>query len=224
MADVVTGGVLDQAGLGPMAAMGSNAVTLVIIVICGLILVAILVALLLGYMHSRRYKQYKVIIFQSDGVGHTIWRTDDGGIFVDGKTGNKRLFLKNSKVGLEPDNIPFIPTSKGNKVVMVLQTGLKNFKYIWPVIKADLIQFTVGEEDVNWAVNEYEAQKKRFNMNWIAQYLPFIILAFCFIVMSILMVSIFQKLPMIKDIVLEMKNVAELLVQARSGTTIIPTG
>jgi hypothetical protein len=215
MADLLSG------GLGTISQLGNNAVTMIILVVGGLILVAILVGIFLSTSQMKKYSQYKMVIFQNDGFGHTTWRTDDGGIFVDGKTGNKRLFLKNSHVGLEPDNIPFIPTNKGNKIVMLLQTGLKNYKYIKPIISQDLITFTVGEEDVNWATNEYEAQKKRFNFDKLAQYIPFIILAFCFIVLAILMVSIFQKLPQIKEIAVEMKAVAQLLVQARSGTTVI---
>jgi NADH:ubiquinone oxidoreductase subunit 3 (subunit A) len=216
MADILSG------GLGTVTTLGNNAVNMLVLVLAGLILVAIMVGILLTVMQARKYNQYKIVIFQNDGFGHTSWRTDDGGVFVDRKTGNKRLYLKSSHVGLEPDNIPFIPTTKGNRIVMLLQTGLKNYKYIHPLISADQIRFTVGEEDVNWAVNEYEAQKKRFNTNWLTQYMPFIILGFCFIVLAILMVSIFQKIPMIKDLADTMLKVAQALQQANSHTTIIP--
>lgn len=217
MADDILSG-----GLGTVTQLGSNAVSMVVLVVAGLILVAVLVGIIMALSQTRKYNQYKLVIFQNDGLGHVTWRTDDGGVFVDGKTGNKRLFLKNSHVGLEPDNIPFIPTSTGKRIVMLLQTGLKNYKYINPTISTDLINFTVGEEDVNWAINEFEASKKRFNFDKLAQYMPFIILAFCFIVIAIMMVSIFQKLPQIKEIAVEMKAVAQLLAQARTGTTVIP--
>jgi Ca2+/Na+ antiporter len=211
-----------QNQLGMLGNMSQSATALVILIVAGIILVAILVGIVLSIKNAKRYKQYQVIIFQNDGFGHTSWRTDGGGIFVDGKTGNKRLFLKNSHVGLEPDNIPFIPTAKGERIVMLLQTSLKTYKYIKPIIDKDMIRFTVGEEDVNWAVNEFEAQKKRFNTNLLLQYMPFIILGISFMILAILMVSIFNKLPLIKDIAVQMKEVAQLLVQARSGTTIIP--
>lgn len=206
---------------GPITQLGNNAVSMLILVLAGLVLVALIGGILFAIMQSRRYKQFKIFIWQKDGFGQLSQRIDEGGIFVDRKTGNKRLFLKDNKVGLDPDNIPFIPTSKGLKVVYVLQTGLKNFRYIKPIFDDNLIKFSVGEEDVNWAVNSYEAQKKRFNSNWLAQYFPFIVLAFSFIILAILMVTIFNKLPMIKEIAVEMKGVAELLVQARTGTTII---
>ena len=136
-------------------------------------------------------------------------------------TGNKRLFLKNAAVGLDPDNIPYLPTAKGNKYIYLLQTGLKNFRYLNPNIDQEHIKFTVGEEDVNWALNSYEAQKKRFNTGWLQQYLPFIILGFTVMVMLIMFIYIFNKLPMIGEIAQEMKEVAKLLVEARTGTTVI---
>lgn len=202
--------------------LGQSAVGLVVLIIAVLILVGIVVAITLAIINARKYKQFNVVIWQRDGFGQFIQKYDEGGIFVDKKTGNKRLFLKNANVGLTADNVPYLPTSKGAKFIYLLQTGLKNFKFLKPNISGDFINFTVGEEDVNWAINDYEAQKKRFNTSWLQQYLPFIILGFTIMVMLIMFIYIFNKLPLFLEIAKEMKNVAELLVQARTGTTIIP--
>lgn len=202
--------------------LGQSAVGLVVLIIAVLILVGIVVAITLMIINARKYKQFNVVIWQRDGFGQFIQKYDEGGIFVDKKTGNKRLFLKNANVGLTADNVPYLPTSKGAKFIYLLQTGLKNFKFLKPNIAGDFINFTVGEEDVNWAINDYEAQKKRFNSSWLQQYLPFIILGFTIMVMLIMFIYIFNKLPLFLDIAKEMKNVAELLAQARTGTTIIP--
>jgi hypothetical protein len=206
---------------GILEGIGSSAVNLIIILVAIVIGAVVLAGILLVARNSRKYKQYRVVIWQKDGFGQLTQRGDEGGIFVDGKTGNKRLFLRSSKVGLEPDNIPFLPTAKGNKVVYLLQTGLKNYRYIRPVVGDGLITFTVGEEDVNWALNSYEAQKKRFDTNWLTQYLPFIILAFCFMVMMVMFVYIFNKLPQIKEIALAMKEVTTQLLQIRTGNVVI---
>lgn len=207
--------------MGIIESMGQSAIGLVVLIVAVLILVGIVVAFTLMVLNSRKFKQFKVIIWQRDGFGQYIQKHDEGGIFVDRKTGNKRLFLKFAKVGLTPDNIPYLPTGKGVKFIYLLQTGLKNFKFIKPNISGEFINFTVGEEDVNWAVNDYDAQKKRFNSSWLQQYLPFIILGFTIMVMLIMFVYIFNKLPLFLEIAKEMKNVAELLVQARTGTTVI---
>jgi maltodextrin utilization protein YvdJ len=208
--------------VGIIESMGQSAIGLVVLIIAVLILVGIVVAITLAIINTRKYKQFTVVIWQRDGFGQFIQKYDEGGIFVDKKTGNKRLFLKNAGVGLTPDNIPYLPTSKGSKFIYLLQTGLKNFKFLKPNISGDFINFTVSEEDVNWALNDFDAVKKRFNSNWLQQYLPFIILGFTIMVMLVMFVYIFNKLPLFLDIAKEMKNVAELLVQARTGTTIIP--
>uniref|UniRef100_A0A6M3IE79 Uncharacterized protein n=1 Tax=viral metagenome TaxID=1070528 RepID=A0A6M3IE79_9ZZZZ len=172
-------------------------------------------------LQQRRYKQFLCEIWQQDGFGQFTIKHDDAGIFVDSQTKNKRLFLKKHNVGLEPDNVPYLITDKGRKKVYLLQTGLKNFRYIKPVITENMITFTVGEEDVNWAINSYERQKKLFAQSWLIQYMPFILLAFVSIIILIMFIQLFKQLPMIKDIVLEMKEVVQGLAQAKSGTTVI---
>ena len=212
--------MVDQ--LSVLSGMGQNVINLVIVIVGIIILTAVIVVVLLGVLNARKYKQFKIMIWEKDGFGHTMQRFDEGGVFTDGKTGNKRLFLKHAKVGLDPDNIPYLPTIQGEKWVYLLRTGLKNFKYISPQLDDNFINFIVGEEDVNWAVNIYEAQKKRFQSNWLQQYLPFIIIGFTSIIVLIMFIWLVNKLAMIKDIADAMREVATLLVQARSGTTIIP--
>lgn len=201
--------------------LGQSAVGLIVLIVAVLILVAIVVAFTLMILSARKYKQFNVVIWQKDGFGQFVQKYDEGGIFIDKKTGNKRLFLRHANVGLTPDNIPYLPTSKGAKFIYLLQTGLKNYKFLKPNISGDFINFTVGEEDVNWALNDYEAQKKRFNSNWLEKYLPYIMLGLVSMVMLIMFVYLFNKLALISEIAGEMKKVAELLVQARTGTTVI---
>lgn len=210
---------LDMGGIfGSLAGKGLNVVyILVSVVVAG----AFIAAIIHLYKNWKRYQEYQVVIWEKDGFGQLTHSYDNAGIFVDKNTQNKRLFLQKNRVGLEPDNIPFLLKPDGKKVVLVLKTGLKNFAYIKPIIDGGLIKFNVGEEDVNWALNAYESQKKRFANNFLKEYMPFIILGLGFLIMLILFISILNKMSLFLDIARELKAVAELLVQARAGTTVI---
>lgn len=199
---------------------GGTSIAVLLIVLLFVAAAAIGIIVLIGKW--RRYQQFVCEIWQKDGFGQFKVKYDKAGIFVDDKTKNKRLFLKRANVGLEPDNIPYLTTDQGKRKILLLQTGLKNFRYIRPTIKDDLFYFTVGEEDVNWAINSYERQKKLFAQSWIAQYLPFIMLAFVCIIILILFIQLFNKFPVMLEMIKEMKEVAQALAAAKSGTTVIP--
>ena len=166
----------------------------------------------------KQYKQFDIVIWQEDGLGQLNVKYDSGGIFVDSKTKNKRLFLKTHKVGLDPDNVPYMIGAKGKKTVMLLQVGLKNFRYIKPKINASgNMSFVVGEEDVNWAINSYERQKKIFGQTWLAQYLPFMIIAFVSIIILILFINLFKVAPDLKEAAIALKEAAQAMAQAKTG-------
>lgn len=191
----------------------------------GLVAVIIFIGIIvIGYvLYQRslgRYKHFKCIIWQKDGFGQLTQKYDKAGIFVDPDTKNKRLFLQKANVGLNPDNIPFIPAGK-TRIIFLLQTGLKNFKYIRPVIEDKYINLTVGEEDVNWAINAYDKSKKLFQQSWIMQYMPFIILAFVCMIILILFMYLFKQFGTIKELIIEIQTLARLVAAAKSGTTIL---
>jgi len=173
------------------------------------------------YKKHIRFNQFNVVIWQKDGFGQFKIKYDKAGIFIDEVTKNKRLFLKHANVGLTPDNVPYLSTSSGKKQIYLLQTGLKNFKYIRPKISDDMITFTVGEEDVNWAINSYQRDKARFSQNWVQQYLPFIILAFVCLIILVLFMQLFKQFPVMKEMLVEMKAIAQALAQAKTGTVTI---
>lgn len=167
-----------------------------------------------------RYKQFNCIIWQKDGFGQINEKYDHAGIFVDKDTKTKRFFMKKANVGLNPDNVPYIPTGRGKKVYL-LQCGLKNFKFIRPNIGDQYINFTVGEEDVNWGINSYEKSKARWGQSWLMQYMPFIILAFVCMVILILFIYLFKQFSTIKDLIVEIQTLARLVAAAKSGTTVV---
>jgi len=150
-----------------------------------------------------------------------------GGVFVDGKTKNKRFFLKGDTVGLDPDKVPYVNLLGGNnplkpnKGVILVQTGLKNFRFIRPTVNANkTLLFKVGEEDVNWAINAYERQKKVFGTSLFEKVLPYIPLVICTFGLVIIIVTVFKNLPEVKELLIEMKHITENLKVAKMGTVI----
>lgn len=201
-----------------LADTGSN---LVIVIVAIVILFGFIGAIWFLVKEQTKYKQYSIIVWEKDGFGQLTHAYDGGGIFVDKNTGNKRLFLKNNRVGLEPDNIPFIMMPNGQKVVIVLKSGLKNFSYVKPTITNNLIKFTVGEEDVNWAINSYDSIKKKFANNLLKEYLPFIMIAIAFAVLLILFNMMFKKMDVLVDVAQALERTANTLAAMNSGTTVI---
>jgi hypothetical protein len=215
----------DTLGLGiDLGSLASGAGTIVALVVGALVIIGIILGGYFLYLDKvKKYQQFKCIIWSRDGFGNPTQKTDGAGIFVDKDTQNKRFWMKNAKVGLSPDNVPYIQVGK-DKLVYLIQVGLKNFRYIglkelWD--NPNYIKFTVGEEDVNWAINAYEKQKKLFGDNWLAQYLPFIILAFVCMIILILFVTLFNKFPLMKDMLQQMVEISKYLAQAKTGTTVI---
>jgi len=158
--------------------------------------------------------KYKVVWF---GIDNKTGGTDKGGIFVDRKTKNKRFFLKRAKVGLNPDNVPFKFIGK-TMYVWLYRTGLKNFQYLDLNITPNPgATITVGEEDVNWAVNAYERQKKMFSTSLLMQLMPFIMLAFVSIIILVIFIYFFKEFSTLKDMAVAMGEAAKIIAQARTG-------
>jgi len=168
-----------------------------------------------------RFSDYKCVIFFRDGFGQLSYRTDSAGIFIDTKTKNKRFFLKKANVGLDPNNVPVLPGK--NKTVFLVQYGLKNFSFIKVNIDMEGLTFSVGEEDVNWAVNACEREEKKWQVkDKLLQYMPYISLAIVMIIILVMFIYLFKAIPgmlvEIKAIVIE----AQKLQAMNAGTTVIP--
>jgi len=205
--------------LGSLAGAGSSALNLFIMIFLVFVLIGLAYVIFRFVKRQRVYKQFDVVIWGKDGFGNITQRRDQAGIFVNNMTKNKRLFLKRNRVGLSPDNIPYIQDGK-RKVIMMLQTGLKNFRYIHPIVHNPEVAFTVGEEDVNWGINAYETGKRLFATNPILQYLPFIALGFVTIVILIIFIYFFKNLNVLRDVALSFQEASKNLILARGGTVI----
>lgn len=166
----------------------------------------------------KRYNEFKVVVWEKDGFGQWNERMDRAGVFVDKKTNNKRLFLKKFNVGLNADNIPYLPGVKGSKVVYMVRTGLKNFHFVRVNPDFPNITLSVGEEDVNWAINAYERQKKLFQNSLLIQLLPFLALAFVGIIIAIIFIYFFKNLDSLREFGQYMKETAQIMLQMKTGT------
>jgi hypothetical protein len=207
--------------IGGMLNTGSGLLSFAIILMAVLFLGGLVALGIYFYSQWKKYQEFKCIIWERDGFGQIRETYDMAGIFVDNKTHNKRFFLKKAKVGLQPDDVPYIPTAGNKKEVYLLRTGLKNFQFIKPVIDRENFKFSVTEEDVNWAINSYERQKKLFDSNLLMQLLPYIMLAFVSIIILILFIYFFKNFGVLKEVAVAFKDAAQALAQANSGQVVL---
>lgn len=205
------------------AAIGAMALNFAIVIVTIIVSLAATAGLWLWFRHWKRYQQFNVVIWEKDGFGQITETTDKAGIFVDARTKNKRFFLKKNKVGLSPDNVPYLPGKR--KVVYLIKFGHKNFKYVnIRIEETGAISLKVGEEDVNWAVNAYQRSKNLFLNNLLLQLLPFIALAFVSIIILIMFIYLFKKLDALAEIMKATQSIAQNAAAMTQGTVVIPSG
>lgn len=199
-----------------LADIGAAATNIAVIVALIIFTVAFCIGIFFVLKQKRKYSEFKCIVWERGLNGGIIESIDQAGIFVDSKTKNKRFFMKKARVGLNPDEIPFVQSGK-EKIVYLLRVGLKNFYFIKPNVSASNVGFSVGEEDVNWSVNAYEAQKKRFSNSLLMQILPFAGLIFVCIIILILFIYLFKKFDALREMMSMMVEISKNLVQAKTG-------
>lgn len=194
---------------GFMTGWGETALNL------GLIVVLIIVASgLLGFvayaiMQYKRYTQYKVRIWERDGFGQMCETSDTAGMFVDRKTNNRLLFCRKNKIAMDPNNIPFIPQGR-NKVIMLLKVGMKNFRFIKPVISDQDVTYEIGDPDVNTALNEYDRQVKLLNDNTLLMWMPYIAIVFTSVMILVIFVYFFKNFENLKAFGTSMVEIAKI--------------
>jgi hypothetical protein len=205
-----------------LSSIGSGAANIGVTIFLMLLTIGVVVGVVMLIQYRKKYKQFKITIWGRDSFGGIYEEYDEAGIFVDRHTGNKRLFLRRNKVGLNPDNIPYVINKKGKKMIYLTRVGLKNFNYLKPRMNLEgVVSFSVGEEDVNWAVNAYERQKKLFGGNILLQYLPFIALALVSIVILIVFIYLFKNIGVLKDVAVAFQEAATAFAQSQGGTVVI---
>lgn len=191
--------------------------------IIGLIVIVIMSAAIAAGMFFliRRWRRYyiPVTIFDYTTTPRTI-AFDRGGIFKDHITKNTLFWLKIRKIGLSPDNIPYIPTEKG-KAVFIVRYGLKNFSYWTPPNNTELnFKQSIGQEDVQNALNQYKRGRQLLNNSLLNQILVIAPIAFLTFSLLVILIIIFKFAP---DMIREMTNLASVMreaYQTQCGTTV----
>lgn len=209
-----------------LAGVSGIALSIVILILSVLFIGGVVIGFIFLYKNWKRFNEFSCIIWEENGFGQLTETRDKAGIFVDSKTNNKRFFIKKANVGLDPDKVPYVPTIGGGyfsapKTVYLYRTGLKNFHFIKPNIQSPKITLTVGEEDVNWAINAYDRQKKLFSTSKLMQFLPYIAIAFVSIIILVMFIYFFKEFGTLKEMAVEFKEVAKILKQIKLGTNII---
>jgi hypothetical protein len=178
------------------------------------------------YVKWKRFQQYKVLVMYKDTFGNTAYMWDKAGVFINKNLNAKRFYLKKHGCSLSADDVPFIPYGK-HRLVILQKISSKNFRFIKPSM-ADKLTFTVSEDDVNWAMEEYSVQKKRWTWSLLKEYLPFVMLFLGMVFIVILALSIIKKFDVIVLATENLKQTAE--IQARTtqqiltGTRVITNG
>lgn len=199
-----------------ISGMSATILDIAVLVIATLFIGGFIIGLLYLFLKRKRW-DYKVIwLDNSDGK---TGGTDKGGVFVDKKTNYKMFFLQKAGVGLNPDNIPW-KLIGNSKVVFLLKYGLKNFRFINMDVGRS-ITANVGEEDVNWAIIDYEKQKRIFMDSKLMQILPYAALVFVALVILIMIIFVLNKMEYLAEIARYGESSAQAIANAQSGTRII---
>jgi len=180
-----------------------------------------------GMSQVMKYSKYTIRVWFKDGNGQWNLRRDKAGVFVDKKSNSRRLWLKKGKVGLSADDIPFI-YENNKKVIYLLMIGEKNYRYIRHNISDKGLTYQVGEEDVNWAIAEFDRQQKilKGNFEQMAFMIGLIVVCVAIVMLMIIYgnnwVEIITKGQEVAAQSAEsIAKAAEYLAQANSGVMVV---
>lgn len=189
-----------------------------------ILFVVFVIGIIFVIMKMGRYSQYKITVFQRLNNNQLYIRHTTGGVFTDKKTKRKQLFIKGNRGAMNPDDIPIIPGTKGKKHILILQTGDKSYRYIKPSIENLDLRIEVGEEDVNWAIQDYEKAKSSYWENTLLQYIPFITQMVVSIVVLVMFIYLVNKLDVFVDVASSFSEAAKSFTNLQSGAVPLEGG
>lgn len=190
---------------------------------------AVVVAGGVAYVYLKRRKENKrytvavEILTVPKGSSQPIKKFDRGGIFFRSKPNLKRFWLKNHKVGLNPDNVPFIFNDAGGKIVTLFQGGLSEWRYVDVQVNPNPgVIFAPGEEDVNWAIAAYREFKNFMpdKKTFLAQYGWIFLWVFTIGATMVLLIVLFNKFDVLASVASSMNAASQRLANAQLGTVV----
>lgn len=213
--------MVDLSGVASTA-LNAGKIALVTLFIGGIILGIVY------FLGKRKRWDYQVEFLNQDGV---TGGKDLGSIYVDAKTRVKRFWLQKARASLSPDNIPVRHIETTNwlgqrmivKRVYLQRFGQKNFVFVDTKGLGLGLKASVGEEDVNWSVVDYEKQKLAFSNDRLMQVLPYVIFGVAVIGSIIVIWMLANKFSVLNEVASKMVEVAKILANAQTGTKVIPS-
>jgi hypothetical protein len=177
--------------------------------------------------HLLRFGQFNVVIFFKDANGQWLQKADKAGVFINSKTKSRLLHLQKYKVVMNPDYIPFLMA--GNKKVIYLkEIGIKTYVYVKHHFTDNDVVVTVGEEDLNAAIQDFEVATRVLKSGW-EQYIPLIAVIIGMVVLLVIMIVYADKWQSVMiagqntaaEIAKYGASAAENLAAAKSGAVIV---
>jgi flagellar basal body-associated protein FliL len=195
-----------------LSTLGSGALNFILIAIAGLIFIIIVAGMTWFIMNKRLKEQYICYIINENGN----LEIDKAGIYKDWKTKNRLFRLKKNKVGLSPDDVPYKQVGR-KRYVFLYRTGLKRFHYINLNIEGEDLDYTITQEDLNWANEEHEKSKKAFQTTLLMQLLPIVSVAVVSVIILIMVIYVVKKFDVLLEISSNLKETATIIAQAKAG-------
>lgn len=185
----------------------------------------------LWYLNKKKYDTL-VRVYEENPKGSGILEECEqvqGGIFLDRKTKFRLFKLKKLRVGLSPDKIPYINSTRFKKVVNVLRLGLKSYRFLdKPVMATNspiCVNYGVQDEDVAWALNEVEKGDAYLKLTIWDKAKPFIGMAFVFLTVIVALYFVIVKAGFNAELLTRLADtsqaISENLARANLGTVVV---
>jgi Na+-transporting methylmalonyl-CoA/oxaloacetate decarboxylase gamma subunit len=192
------------------------------------VLIVLIVLVVVGFMlhyffKKKKYNEYRVEILDKDSNGNVYKTYDRAGVIYDKTTQLRLLFLEKTKVGMDPNNIPYIShkDAKGRliKTIYLRKIGVNNYVFL-NLKLGESLAITVGEEDLNNAQQEMVKIRRTYNKDsWLAKYAPYIAFILTILIVMIILISLFNKFGVIKEASENMVKVSELQLRIMQTLT-----
>lgn len=205
---------------GGLAAFGDKALVFMLIImvlavagVCGWFIWS-------RFRKWKRYRQYNCLLFYRDSGGAIHSRTDWAGVFVDKGINSKRLWLKDLNTTLKCDKVQSYDFF-GMKLVLLFMKSDKCINFINPTSMSDGMGFKLSEDDLSWALEEMQKQRKRWAWNPLKEWMPYIIMVFITIMIVVVLSALIKKFDVLKDVAIALDHAATIMSSCNNPTQVI---
>lgn len=159
-------------------------------------------------MFKRHNRRCEVWVYDPNIKQIVDRRTDRGGIYT--KHGMKLFHLWKSKTSIAPEKVSSIPDKHGFISYFVQAVGSKTIAPVSMELGKNFeFNIDVGEEDVNWAIMDYERHKNALaSKNILLQLLPYMAIALIAVICLVGAVYLLKKFDVLVEISSNLKDVA----------------